>query len=941
LTETTELSSITFYTQSGSTALNYGVSLTNISALNNTTPTGTNATYLLNLINTGTAPDSYNLTIDNANNARVGLNIITPYPLNAGETKIFTLNVTNTIPGTFSVNVTAESHNDPTKVGYINTTTHVGIPAITSWSNNKTNDDATSLTIYINEAVMFNATADQSIAAWNWSKDGVLQDNNYDNFSTSWSTPGIKTASVYAVNENGTSSIVTWTVSVIIEINPVELTKLSKTAPYSNIPAQGIANWGGIDYEFIQAGHNDRIRQNGTIYQIRFAVADASKLTQFNFTVWRKNGSNYDRIATTNNLINNISDGINVINLSHPIENIQEGDFYGYRIKASDDALYVDMGVTNHKTYYTNGGATSFKNYNWTANLFSSYVFVIEPYMENPYMVFIGDSIISGLSVWIDTHYSFIETTDITNIPISIENQWTRKVDRSYQNMGLAGDRTSGINNRFNSDVVDLSPEFVLIEGGVNDVNGRLSNELILANWNSMIQKAYSNNITPVIMLILPESRYDRAIQIDYLNEELIKISTNYSPSIVVDATCYVGIYREGGPLGNCWDINPDYTYDGLHYNALGTERIAQAIKDSFKYLYGKPGLYNFVQSDGTVLYSMNLSYAKNTYWRMASTSDAANVSYNTPSPGELANITINSGTIDWFNIGNISSNPICYLNDSNGVTIESKGVVNQNVNFTTDLSVDSYCVQCTIPPNITSWSNTKTKDDSLTIIVNTSVIVNFNVAANQSIESWNWFEDNIPINNNFDNFSTFWTILGTKTLSVNATNENGLSNTITWTVIVQDANNWTIGTGESAWAGNSTMNNVTEDNGDHNVKIGIFADNFEDNNLNGWTTTGGTHTVSNGVYKQQTAAIGWVTARATDFTYTPSSVILAKVNVTDGGTYLDESLGWGGSTWVSNAALFAGRRDYWNQWELRRNDVTDDSDTSSRTLNEWSNVRL
>jgi len=28
-------------------------------------------------------------------------------------------------------------------------------------------------------------------------------------------------------------------------------------------------------------------------------------------------------------------------------------------------------------------------------------------------------------------------------------------------------------------------------------------------------------------------------------------------------------------------------------------------------------------------------------------------------------------------------------------------------------------------------------------------------------------------------------------------------------------------------------------------IKVGVFADNFEDNNLNGWITTGGTHIVS------------------------------------------------------------------------------------------------
>ncbi|MCX9084232.1 MAG: hypothetical protein OIN87_05455, partial [Candidatus Methanoperedens sp.] len=254
------------------------------------------------------------------------------------------------------------------------------------------------------------------------------------------------------------------------------ITKLSKTAPYEVIPAQGNANWGGIDKEFIQVGGQlnfDRIRQNGTIYKIRFAVRNVSTLTQFNFTVWRLNGSNYDRIATTDNLVDNISNGINEINLSPPLEGIREGDFYGYRIKASNpgNPLYiVDENDPDHLTYEISG-ATSYINFNWSAQAYHNKIFVIEPYMVNPYMIFIGDSIIKG---------------DLTSIPTTIENHWGIKVNKSYQNMGYGGQSTSSINNRFNADVVDLSPEFVLIEGGVNDVNSSNYNTSnILANWES------------------------------------------------------------------------------------------------------------------------------------------------------------------------------------------------------------------------------------------------------------------------------------------------------------------------------------------------------------------------------------------------------------------------------------------------------------------------
>lgn len=458
----------------------------------------------------------------------------------------------------------------------------------------------------------------------------------------------------------------------------VELSKLSKTAPYVKIPEQGAPNWYSIDLEFIQAGDFDRIRQDGTIYQIRFAVANASALAQFNFTIWRKNGKNYDRIATTDNLINNISNGINVINLSPPLEGIREGDYYGYRIKtiSSGNPLHVDLNDENHLTYFT-GEPASYINYNWKAQAFSNRIFVIEPYMVNPYMVFIGDSIIEG---------------NITDIPTTIENHWGKKVNKSYQNMGYG---TIRIINRFNSDVLDLSPEFLLIEGGVNDVNSNKGTSTILSNWESMIQKAYNNNITPVIMLILPWTKgSDTQLKnINYINNQLIIIAAKYSPSIVVDARCYVGVNRPSGPKGNCWIINQLYTSDGLHFNSAGNERIAKAIVDSFSFIHGKQGLYNLIQSDGTIIYSTNLSKAINTSWRMASTDGTANVSYNIPSREELANMTIHSGTIDWFNINKLPSDQIYYLFRSNGEQVDHNTSVNKSVIFTTDMSPGTYVV--------------------------------------------------------------------------------------------------------------------------------------------------------------------------------------------------------------------------------------------------------
>lgn len=89
-------------------------------------------------------------------------------------------------------------------------------------------------------------------------------------------------------------------------------------------------------------------------------------------------------------------------------------------------------------------------------------------------------------------------------------------------------------------------------------------------------------------------------------------------------------------------------------------------------------------------------------------------------------------------------------------------------------------------PPAIISWGNSKTNDASLNITVNESERLNFNGTANQTINTWNWYLNDINQNNNFDNFSYHFASSGNYTLKVNATNANGTSNTVIWSINVQ-----------------------------------------------------------------------------------------------------------------------------------------------------------
>jgi len=114
--------------------------------------------------------------------------------------------------------------------------------------------------------------------------------------------------------------------------------------------------------------------------------------------------------------------------------------------------------------------------------------------MQSPIAVFIGDSIIAGHPA----NCSFIDPygANCTGTNLASDDRgsiW--HFNRLYvSDMGIGSQTTTVIAARFTSDAVNLNPNIVVIEGGVNDlVGGSITESTFLANWTNMLASAQAN----------------------------------------------------------------------------------------------------------------------------------------------------------------------------------------------------------------------------------------------------------------------------------------------------------------------------------------------------------------------------------------------------------------------------------------------------------------
>ena len=143
-------------------------------------------------------------------------------------------------------------------------------------------------------------------------------------------------------------------------------------------------------------------------------------------------------------------------------------------------------------------------------------------------------------------------------------------------NKGLNGDLTEGMLNRFDRDVLHLSPSHVIILGGTNDIGWGIPVAEIYSNLEEMYDRAIGHGISLMACAVPSILGYDSLIP---PRVRLNRMIYNYCEA---KGAKYVDLFSATAETATP-RLSSKYSNDGLHLSAEGYRKVAETIfKEAF-----------------------------------------------------------------------------------------------------------------------------------------------------------------------------------------------------------------------------------------------------------------------------------------------------------------------------------------------------------------------
>lgn len=161
--------------------------------------------------------------------------------------------------------------------------------------------------------------------------------------------------------------------------------------------------------------------------------------------------------------------------------------------------------------------------------------------------------------------------TEICNM--ELYHKYTEESGVKVYNRGISGDTSNRLLERFEDNVLSLSPKNLVLMIGTNDLSLKADVSYVADNIDKMI--ALSKNNNPDMNIIL-QSVYP----VVHTNKKKNKKITELNLLIKVIADKYDITYLDIHSLllDDKNGLNPEYTYDGLHPNVFGFDIAVKKI---------------------------------------------------------------------------------------------------------------------------------------------------------------------------------------------------------------------------------------------------------------------------------------------------------------------------------------------------------------------------
>lgn len=369
-------------------------------------------------------------------------------------------------------------------------------------------------------------------------------------------------------------------------------------------PADGVPSFGSSsDTSCLSMGNRTRISRDMPVveavqFYYKTGLAD---VTNFSLQAWRKVGSHYYLVGSTENIINRITEeSLNTIELARPITNVKRGDYQGWSFSVTGLTLPLIPDSGADLRTLANVTATLTDDMWLTPGVTFPNQAIAMQFLGRPADgCAIGDSLTAGYP---GTNSLLQPTTGGSFDTFDETAQYTYYVESllglNIDNLGVNGNTSTQVAARLAADCIARKPRFCIVCMGTNDIPGIGSGGSyapIITNYTTVINALLAANIWPICVGIPP--RTDWCAPATYWASQMRRnvnnaletlIETNYQHRVLyINLDSTLGEYYAAGDPGNLDKLQAAYNADGVHlttagYTAWGNKVGADMLADLY-----------------------------------------------------------------------------------------------------------------------------------------------------------------------------------------------------------------------------------------------------------------------------------------------------------------------------------------------------------------------